>query len=222
MSKKFVRNELRKNLLAKNVGKTVKWALNNKENMGIGLLVLTIFVIFIFVVIQYNNKMNEKAFEILSQGENQYYQKKYQEALTSFKNIYDDYKNTKAVPFALFYEGCLLYDRENYEDAIKKFKNYLTNYRNKFVTPEVLNCMGNAYEQLDNYIEATTVYKKFIDEFDDHHLTPTVYQGLARAYLELGNKQEAVYIYKKIGKLYNNSIWAELATSKIKTLKNKN
>ena len=218
MPRRWVKKELQRNPVGEGVGKALGWVLENKENVGIGMLVIIILAIFVPVIVSHQIKINNQAFKVLFQGENQFYREKYGKALKTFRSVYKDHRNTDAVPFAIFYEGCLHYKKGDYDQVVNTFKKYLQDYANRPITPQVLACMGNAYEQIGNYSEAVKIHKRFIDDFSSNHLTPSIYQALARSYLKMGQEQNALDIYRDIDRLYNSHIWAELADYNIERL----
>ena len=218
MPRRWVKKELQRNPVGEGVGKALGWVLENKENVGIGMLVIIILAIFVPVIVSHQIKMNNQAFRILFEGENQFYRDKHSKALKTFRSVYKDHKNTDAAPFAIFYEGCLQYKKGDYENAVSSFKKYLQDYENRPMTPQVLACMGSAYEQTGDYSEAVKIYRRFIDDFSSNYMAPSIYQALARLHLEMGQEQEALGIYKEIDRLYNSHIWAELADYHIERL----
>lgn len=114
-----------------------------------------------------------------------------------FKEIADEYSNTKSANIANAYLGGLYLKQGEYENAI----NYLEKYSatgSKILDPLVIGLTGDAYSELKDYNKAISFYQKAANKSENDYTTPLFLKKLGLVYEELNELEKAEDAYVKI------------------------
>lgn len=121
-----------------------------------------------------------------------------------FKEIAEEYNNTKSANIANAYLGGLYLRQGQYEEAIKALEKY-SDTGSEILDPLVVGLMGDAYSELKDYTKAASYYKKAADKSANSFTTPLMLKKLGLVYEVQQDYQQALNTYKKIRTEYPNS-----------------
>lgn len=130
-------------------------------------------------------------------------------AFPGFKEIADEYDNTKSANIANAYLGGLYLREGKYQDAISALEKY-SNTGSQILDPLVIGMLGDAYSELKDYKRAASYYKKAADQNQNSFTTPLMLKKLGLVYEAQNDFKQAADAYKRIKTDYPES--AEGAT----------
>lgn len=111
-----------------------------------------------------------------------------------FKEIADEYSNTKSANIANAYLGGLYLRQGNFEDAIKYLQKY-SDTGSEILDPLVTGMIGDAYSESKDYKNASTYYKNAAKKSDNSYTAPLFLK-------KLGLVSEALEDFKAAEKAY--------------------
>ena len=122
-----------------------------------------------------------------------------------FKEIADEYSNTKSANIANAYLGGLYLRQKNFKEAIKYLEQY-SETGSEILDPLIIGLLGDAYSEEKIYDKATTIYKKAADKSKNGYTTPLFLKKLGLVYEELNDFKNAEAAYQRIREEYPESV----------------
>lgn len=114
-----------------------------------------------------------------------------------FKEIADEYSNTKSANIANAYLGGLYLRQGQYEEAIKSLQNY-SQTGSEILDPLVIGMIGDAYSELKDYPNAAKYYKNAASKSPNSFTTPLMLKKLGLVYEAQQDYKQALNAYKQI------------------------
>ena len=121
-----------------------------------------------------------------------------------FKEIAEEYENTKSANIANAYLGGLYLRQGNYQEAIDALEKY-TNTGSIILDPLVIGLLGDAYSELKDYKKAASFYKKAADRNANAFTSPLLLKKLGLVYEAQNDFKNAAATYKRIQSDYPES-----------------
>src|SRR5690606_5149490 len=121
-----------------------------------------------------------------------------------FKQITDEYSNTKSVNVANAYLGGLYLREGKYQDAIKYLQKY-SDTGSEILDPLVTGLIGDAYSESKDYKNAVDYYKKAADKSKNSYTTPLFLKKMGLVYEALEDFKNAEKAYQTIKTDYPES-----------------
>jgi len=121
-----------------------------------------------------------------------------------FKEIADEYSNTKSANIANAYLGGLYLRQKNFKEAIKYLEQYSETGSN-ILDPLVNGLLGDAYSEEKIYDKAANFYKKAAENSKNTYTSPIFLKKLGLVYEELQDYKNAESTYQKIRDEYPES-----------------
>lgn len=121
-----------------------------------------------------------------------------------FKEIADEYSNTKSANIANAYLGGLYLRQGNYQEAIKYLQKY-SDTGSDILDPLVTGLIGDAYSETRDYKNAANQYKKAAQKNKNTYTTPLFLKKLGLVYEALEDFKNAEKAYQSIKTDYPNS-----------------
>ena len=121
-----------------------------------------------------------------------------------FKEIADEYSNTKSANVANAYLGGLYLRQKNFKEAIKYLEQY-TETGSQVLDPLVIGLLGDAYSEEKIYDKAANYYKKAAEKSANAYTTQIFLKKLCLVYEELQDYKNAEASYQKIRDEYPES-----------------
>src|SRR5690606_24565275 len=126
-----------------------------------------------------------------------------------FKEIADEYSNTKSANIANAYLGGLYLRQGNFQEAIKYLQKY-SDTGSEILDPLVTGLIGDAYSESNDYKSAANHYKKAAQKSKNTYTTPLFLKKLGLVYEALEDFKNAEETYRSIKTEYPNSPEANL------------
>ena len=120
-----------------------------------------------------------------------------------FKQIVEEYGNTKSGNLAQYYLGICYLKTGKFEQAIEHLTSF--NGSDAIFSTMALGASGDAYSELKQYDKAIVFYKKAIDKVKNSFTAPMYLKKLALVYEELKDFKSALESYEKIKTEYSDS-----------------
>jgi tetratricopeptide (TPR) repeat protein len=114
-----------------------------------------------------------------------------------FKEISEEYNNTKSANIANAYLGGLYLRQGQFEDAIKSLEKY-SDTGSEILDPLVTGMIGDAYSELQDYKKAASYYKKAADKSANSFTTPLMLKKLGLVAEAQQDYAQALNAYKRI------------------------
>ena len=114
-----------------------------------------------------------------------------------FKEIADEYENTKSANIANAYLGGLYLRQGNYQEAINALEKY-SNTGSVILDPLVTGMLGDAYSELKEYDKAASFYKKAAEKNTNTFTSPLLLKKLGLVYEAQNDFGNALAAYKRI------------------------
>lgn len=121
-----------------------------------------------------------------------------------FKEIADEYSNTKSANIANAYLGGLYLHEGNYQEAIKYLQKY-SDTGSSILDPLVTGLIGDAYSETQDYKNAANQYKKAAQKNKNTYTTPLFLKKLGLVYEALEDFKNAEQAYQSIKTDYPDS-----------------
>jgi TolA-binding protein len=125
--------------------------------------------------------------ELFSEGDKNYQENKYPEAVSSYEELIDQYPESKFAPESLFrlasfYQNKLLKNisaKESLDKSVELFRKIYDDYPNSEFAPNGLFMAGFVYSnEIKNYDKAREMYNLFIEKYPDHELAVSAEQEM--------------------------------------------
>ncbi|MFW6172127.1 MAG: tetratricopeptide repeat protein [Elusimicrobiota bacterium] len=215
MTKKWVKDELKKNPINAFIIKVVDYVKKNKNNVTIGIVIVIIMGLFIGMMARRRILANKEASELFAAAQNLYDRYKYEETIDKLNEIYKNYRNTKIIDQVLYYKGLSFHKQGELEKSKQILEQASKNYKNSEILSEIKITLGSVYEDLGEYEKAVQKYKTVSE---DGYLKPEALMGMARIYEIEKSTAKAVEVYKRVQSHYVGSWWEEMAKKRLSEL----
>jgi tetratricopeptide (TPR) repeat protein len=123
--------------------------------------------------------------------------KLYQESISTYKQLLDEYSGSPSAERALFLLGSLESERENYAEAREYFSSYIKKYADGPLALSAKESLAYIFEQEGDYQKAIESFKELEKSVSDAKKAD-IQLALARNYRSFGQKEEAAKIYQSI------------------------
>lgn len=184
-----------------------------KKPLLYGLIVIAVIICGYFL---YRNFIviphEQKAEELLYQGQQYFAQDQYEKALNGdgqgypgFISIANEYGNTPSGNLANLYAGLSYAKLDKYQDAV----NYLEDFdlrEDQMISPAALGALGNCYANLNKPEEAVKTLEKAANLANNNSLSPIYLIQAGEIYESMGKNDKALECYKQIKNKYINSM----------------
>lgn len=114
-----------------------------------------------------------------------------------FKEIADEYENTKSANIANAYLGGLYLRQGKYQEAVNALEKY-SNTGSIVLDPLVIGLLGDAYSELKDYKKAASYYKKAAEKNSNAFTSPLLLKKLGLVYEAQNDFKQALETYKRI------------------------
>jgi len=121
-----------------------------------------------------------------------------------FKEIAEEYSNTKSANIANAYLGGLYLRQGNFQEAIKYLQKY-SDTGSDILDPLVAGLIGDAYSESKDYKNAANQYKKAAQKSKNTYTTPLFLKKLGLVYEASEDFKNAEQAYQSIKSDYPNS-----------------
>ncbi|MEH6306139.1 tetratricopeptide repeat protein [Olivibacter sp. CPCC 100613] len=126
-----------------------------------------------------------------------------------FKEIAEEYSNTKSANVANAYLGGLYLRQGKYQEAANALSKY-SDTGSPVLDPLVTGLLGDAYTELKDYKKAADQYKKAASKSDNSFTAPLFLKKLGLVYEAQNDYKSALENYQKIKKDYPQSYEASI------------
>lgn len=114
-----------------------------------------------------------------------------------FKEIAEEYENTKSANIANAYLGGLYLRQGKYQEAVNALEKY-SNTGSVVLDPLVTGLLGDAYSELKDYKKAASYYKKAAEKNPNNFTSPLLLKKLGLVYEAQNDYKQALEAYKRI------------------------
>ncbi|MCS4167564.1 tetratricopeptide repeat protein [Sphingobacterium sp. BIGb0116] len=118
-------------------------------------------------------------------------------AFLGFKQIADEYSNTKSANIANAYLGGLYLRQGKFDEAAKALEKYAPT-GSQILDPLVIGLTGDAFSELKDYKKAADYYKQASEKSSNSYTTPLFLKKLGLVYEAQNDYKSAENAYKKI------------------------
>jgi tetratricopeptide (TPR) repeat protein len=118
-------------------------------------------------------------------------------AFLGFKQIADEYSNTKSANIANAYLGGLYLRQGKFDEAAKALEKYAPT-GSQILDPLVIGLTGDAFSELKDYKKAADYYKQASEKSSNSYTTPLFLKKLGLVYEAQNDYKSAETAYKKI------------------------
>jgi tetratricopeptide (TPR) repeat protein len=126
-----------------------------------------------------------------------------------FKEIAQEYSNTKSANIANAYLGGLYLREGKFQEAVDALSKY-SDTGSPVIDPLVTGLLGDAYSELKDYKKAADQYKKAAGKSDNSFTAPLFLKKLGLVYEAQNDYKSALENYQKIKKDYPQSYEASI------------
>ncbi|MFC3198780.1 tetratricopeptide repeat protein [Parapedobacter deserti] len=114
-----------------------------------------------------------------------------------FREIAEEYENTKSANIANAYLGGLYLRQGKYQEAIEALEKY-SNTGSTVLDPLVIGLLGDAYSELKDYKKAASYYKKAAEKNSNTFTSPLLLKKLGLVCEAQNDFKQALDAYKRI------------------------
>ncbi len=215
MTRKWVKEELKKNPLEKIVIKAVGIVKSHKNEVVTGIVALVVVALFIGVMIRQRIQKHREAGRIFASAQVDFQSFRYNEAIEKLKTLKSEYPGSKIEDMASYMKGLAYKMQGDYENASKVFENALENHRKSEVSEHIIVSNAKVYENIGRYKDALEQYNRITQ---GHYLYPEAQLGMASVYEIVGEEDKAANIYRALNLNYPHYFWGEIAYLRLEAL----
>lgn len=143
----------------------------------------------------------------------------YQDAMTKYQEVVDNYPSTPSGIKSLYYLANLYYMLGEYETSIDHYERYLGRSKDPLLAPAALEGIGLCHEQRGDLEEAIGSYEEVFEKYPDSIVAASGLISAARCYESLGNYGSARDLYERVMDSFPETQKAEEADAKLAFLK---
>ena len=159
------------------------------------------------IIIHFNDE--EALFE---KGKDYYILKDYNQAISTFQKLINDFPESEHADFAQFYIGCSYYNLSSFQSSIDEFKKVLENYPNSEFNDDAQYYIAYCNEKkLGYYSKALLEYYELIINYPDSMWADDARLGMGNCYYANGEYENAIIEYRKVITEYGDSTLHDLA-----------
>lgn len=192
------------------VAKVENFVLENKKSLSViggaiaGLVLLLVWYLYVYIPSQEKEAQNQ-----MFHAERYFADGSFSQAINGdgsypgFKQMVEDYNNTKAGNLAQYYLGISYLRVGQYQDAI----THLTSFSSAdlLLSTIALGATGDAYSELKDYEKAIVFYKKATEKHKNDFTTAMYLKKLGLMYENIKDYKSAVETYQTIKTQYATS-----------------
>lgn len=177
-----------------------------KKAIIIGVVAVVVLIVGGILINNYYLAPREDAASTeLAKSQELFNNEQFEQALTGFKKVANDYSSTKAGNLAQLYIGLCQANLGKWQEAADALDNFNTK-GDQMISPAAEGALGNAYANLKQYDKAVDHLKKAAEMADNNSLSPTFLIQAGEILESQGKKDEALKLYQEIKKKYFQSM----------------
>lgn len=177
-----------------------------KKAIIIGVVAVVVLIVGGILINNYYLAPREDAASTeLAKSQELFNNEQFEQALTGFKKVANDYSSTKAGNLAQLYIGLCQANLGKWQEAADALENFSTK-GDQIISPAAEGALGNAYANLKQYDKAVDHLKKAAKMADNNSLSPTFLIQAGEILESQGKKDEALKLYQEIKKKYFQSM----------------
>lgn len=215
MTRRWVKEELKKNPVQDFLVKLIKYVREHKQNFIIGVIVAVALGIGTFLIIRARILENRYAAQAFSSAQQSYSQFNYDAVIQKCDEIEEKYGNAEIMDQVFYLKGMAYYDKEDYETSTRILARAAEEYPESEIISEIRIALASGYEQNDFLKKALTQYER-VEE--DSYLKPEALSGEARIYELMDQEERAIEVYNNLQSSYSNTYWARTASERLSAL----
>ena len=133
----------------------------------------------------------------------------YNNAITTFQQLINDYPDSEYADDAQYYIGYINEKKLGYYiQALLEYQKLIDNYSNSEYADDAQLGTGNCYYATKDYSHAIEAYQKVIDDYPDSSLLPLAQYSIGQSYRKLTNYEQAILEFTKTIENYPESEYA--------------
>ncbi len=212
MTRRWVKEELKKNPVQDFFIKLIKYLKANRQNFLVGVAVFIILGLAGFFIIRTRVLENRYATQSFSEAQEAYSRFNYDRVIEKSNEIKEKYKNARIMDHVYYLKGMSYYEKQDFEKSAQVLFNASEKFSQSNIFDEILVSLASSYEQNQNFEEARDVYTQVSE---DSYLKPEALAGEARIYELIDETDRAVEIYNRLQSRYQNTYWGETAAKRL-------
>ncbi len=215
MTRKWVKQELKKNPLEKFVLRVVEFVKINKNEVAMGVIALVVIALFIGVMIRQRIQSNREAGRIFAAAQADFQSFRYEEAIDKLKTLKREYPGSRIEKMSYYLKGLAYTMQGDDERAAEVFEAALESHSRSAISEHINISVAKVYENLQRYEDSVEQYGLVEQE---HYLYPEALLGMAAVYEIKGDKYRAADIYRYIQLNYPHYFWGEISSLRLSAL----
>jgi TolA-binding protein len=133
----------------------------------------------------------------------------YENALTVFQQLVNDFPDSQYADDAQYYIGYINEKKLGYYiQALLEYQELINNYPDSSYADDAQLGIGNCYYVTYDYSHAIESYQKLIDDYPESSLQALAQYSIAQSYRKLANYEQAILEFNKVIESYPESDYA--------------
>ena len=133
----------------------------------------------------------------------------YNNAITTFQQLINDYPDSEYADDAQYYIGSINEKKLGYYiQALLEYQKLIDNYPNSEFADDAQLGTGNCYYATKDYSHAIEAYQKIIDNYSQSNIAPLAQYSIGQSYRKLANYAQAILEFTKTIENYSESEYA--------------
>jgi TolA-binding protein len=204
--KRITKKQLKEDKLVTFYFKARTWAEENGKYLYIGAGIIALVIVLLFVNAKSKRAAEENASVELLRARKIFESGDYQNAITQFSNLVENYGSTRSGKLGFFYLANSFYLKGDFENAQKNFKKFVSGFNgDEYLMSSGMGGIAACAEQNRKYVEAAELYAKIAKKYPKGVLAPHFLIRSGRCFVLANNESKAKEQYEKIIKNYPNA-----------------
>jgi TolA-binding protein len=208
---KSTRSELKENLLAHYLDRTILWVKGNLQIIVGALIILVVGGLMSSVFIIRRNEARDKNWVRMAQAEALFKQNDSVNARKILSDIIQLSPGTNEALFASHYMGEIALAEKKFDEAVALYSDVVAKSGKSPLKPLALSNLAFSYSEKKDFQAAAQTYKQFMNSYAEHFMAARNQLAWGTVLLKTGETEAAKETLGQLIDLYPTSPWAENA-----------
>jgi len=204
--KRITKKDLKEDKLITFYAQARNWIENNSKIVFGALAAIVIIVVATVVISQNRQQAEKKASVEFAKAVRVYETGDYQQALTLFSSLVENYGSTDSGTMGRLYLAKCFYKNDDPVNAREQYQKFASSFdKSKHFRASALAGAASCLEAQEQYEQAAKEYEKVVKKYPDVPLASLYLLNAARCYTLADSEEKAETLYQKIVENYPES-----------------
>lgn len=204
--KRITKRDLKEDKLITFYAQVRNWTENNSKFVFAALAAIVVIIVASVIISQNRKQAEREASVEFAKAVRVYDTGDYQQALTMFNNLVENYGSTDSGTMGRLYLAKCFFKNDDFVNAREQYKKFASSFDDRqHFRAAALAGAASCLEAQEKYAKAAQEYEKIVKKYPDVPLASFYLFKAARCYSLANSKEKAETLYQKIVENYPES-----------------